>query len=143
VIMATSLIRAFLGAVLVISGIGKVLDSDGTQRAVAGYGVSGRSGKYLAAGLPCVEVLTGSLLLLQIAPVIVPVWTTLVFITFSIAIVKAIARGGSMNCHCFGALTRETVSKVTAVRTFCLVILSVAVAIYFPLPSLGLFLPRV
>ena len=127
-IFATSLARAFLGAVLVISALGKVGDLGATTRAVASYGLTGRAARYLAVGLPALELLVGALLLLQVGPVLVPAWATLLFTAFLLAIVRVIRQGGSMRCHCFGTLTEEEVSKLTATRAAALALLSAGVS---------------
>jgi thiol-disulfide isomerase/thioredoxin/uncharacterized membrane protein YphA (DoxX/SURF4 family) len=109
-------IRLFLFGVFALAGIGKLMDLEGSEKAVKGFGVPGPLVKPASFGLPILE--------LMIAMVLLPVSTawfgsiaaSLLLLAFIGGMIYQIARGESPDCHCFGQLHSEPVGKSSLFR---------------------------
>jgi hypothetical protein len=124
---AMLLIRAFVGCILLLSGVGKLLDPAGTRRAVGDYGVPLPWRAKVARLLPALELALGAGLVFQLVPVLFSSLALILFLLFLIGMGRVLARGTAVDCHCFGALTREPVSTVTLVRLILFILLAGAV----------------
>lgn len=117
-------IRAFLGCVLLLSGIGKLLDRAGTLDAIGRYGVPPHLRRKVARLLPFLELGIGTGLVLQLVPLLFSSIALVTFSVFLIGVVQALSHGATMDCHCFGALTREPVGTATVARLALLILLT-------------------
>lgn len=106
---AVVLLRSFVGCILRLSGIGKLLDRTGTERAVRGYGVPRVWAQPTAVGPVIAEISTGSCLVTGLIPGVAPWLALLLLSCFLGGTVRAISQGAAMDCHCFGAITKEQI----------------------------------
>jgi uncharacterized membrane protein YphA (DoxX/SURF4 family) len=112
------LTRIFLFGIFALAGIGKLLDLEGSEKAVRDFGVNEELAKPLAIFLPAAELL--------IALAFVPVstaWFGALGAGFLLAVfiggmLWQMAKGNAPDCHCFGALHSEPVSKKSLLRNF-------------------------
>jgi thiol-disulfide isomerase/thioredoxin/uncharacterized membrane protein YphA (DoxX/SURF4 family) len=110
------LIRIFLAAVLAAAGIGKLLDPEGSEKAVRDFGVPAGSAKIFSVALPIFELVFAACLLFTQFAWLGAIGAAALFVTFTGAMMWQIARGRSPDCHCFGALHSEPVSVKTLIR---------------------------
>jgi thiol-disulfide isomerase/thioredoxin len=109
-------VRAVLALTFTISGIAKLADRSGTQRAVAGFGVPASLAAPLGIFLPTVE--------LAVAAALIPTSTAwwgavgaLALLTlFVVGISVNLIRGRQPDCHCFGQLHSAPVGWKTLAR---------------------------
>jgi uncharacterized membrane protein YphA (DoxX/SURF4 family) len=95
--------RLGLAAVLLVSGLLKVVDPDTTYVAVRAYDVLPKPGvAVVAAVLPWLEIALGLLLLDGIATRSVAVVSAGLLLGFIAGVTQAWARGLSIDCGCFG-----------------------------------------
>lgn len=126
---AIALVRASVGFILVLSAVGKLLDPRGTRQAVAEYGAPLRTRQLLVWLLPPLELLTGTALVLHLMPLVSSIVALLLFLSFLVGVLRVLARGKVMDCHCFGALTRERIGSLSLLRLALLIALAVGVLV--------------
>lgn len=109
------------GAVLLLSGAGKLRDRRGFVSAVLEYDVL-PSGLAVAYGrlLPWAEVACGLALVCGILPVVAGAFACLLFLSFLVGVGINLRRGRRLDCHCFGARHAEPIGWVTVVRLVAL-----------------------
>lgn len=120
--------RLAIAAVLVVAGITKLVDLAGFRAAVAGFGVPEHFARPVASAIPVLELAIAAALI----PVATAAWgasaAALVFATFAIAIGLNLNAGRAPDCHCFGQLHSEPVSRATLMRAVALAVVSALVA---------------
>lgn len=117
-------IRIFLFAVFAIAGIAKLVDLEGSKKALRDFGVDEDAAEGLAIALPIAELVFAVMLL--------PLWTAwfgaigvfLLLIIFIGAMIWQLAQGKAPDCHCFGAIHSEPVSKKSLIRNIVFAILA-------------------
>jgi thiol-disulfide isomerase/thioredoxin/uncharacterized membrane protein YphA (DoxX/SURF4 family) len=103
-------IRLFLAAVFGISGVAKLFDRPGTEKAVRDFGVPDEIASPVAAALPIVELLSAVLLIYSGTSWFGALGTLLLLAAFIGAMIYQLAQGNAPDCHCFGQLHSEPVS---------------------------------
>ena len=103
-------IRLFLAVVFGISGIAKLFDRPGTEKAVREFGVPDEVASRVAAALPIVELLCAVLLIYSGTSWFGGLGTLLLLAAFIGAMIYQLALGNAPDCHCFGQLHSEPVS---------------------------------
>jgi thiol-disulfide isomerase/thioredoxin len=108
--------RLLLAAVFVTAAIGKLMDLSGSVQAVTNFGVPARFAKPIGYGLPLVEILVAILLI----PVSTAFWGALLGVLLLLAfiggMVNSLRKGETPDCHCFGAIHSEPISRNTIIR---------------------------
>lgn len=108
--------RLLLAAVFLVAGLGKLADTAGSRRAVAGFGVPAWVARPVGTLLPLAE--------LGVAVALVPVssawWGAVgavaLLAVFIVAIAVNLALGRSPDCHCFGQVHSAPTGPGTLVR---------------------------
>ncbi len=117
-------IRIFLFAVFAVAGIGKLLDLPGSEKAVKGFGVPEHLAKPLAIALPFAEMLIAVLLLFTTVSWLGAIGAFLILAVFIGGMIWQMAQGNAPDCHCFGAIHSEPVSKKSLIRNIIFAILA-------------------
>jgi methylamine dehydrogenase accessory protein MauD len=130
-------VRLGLAAVLVVAGVAKLLDGDGSRRALAGFGVPARLVRPLALALPPLELAIGIALVPVETAVAAAIAAAVLFGAFAVAIGLALARGERPDCHCFGALHSAPAGPLALARNVALGALAATVAVAGPGDSLA------
>ena len=130
--MATAILalRFFLAGVFVTAGVGKLLDLEGSRRAVTDFGVPERAARTVGLLLPIAE--------LAVAIALIPVpsarWAALgaaiLLGGFIAGIGRALARGQQPDCHCFGQIHSAPAGRGTLARNAVLAALAIVVVAY-------------
>jgi uncharacterized membrane protein YphA (DoxX/SURF4 family) len=95
--------RLVLGAVFLVAGALKVIDSQSSVAAVRAYRLLPSSlATIVGWGLPFAEIALGLLLLAGIATRVVAAASAVLLLIFLAAVASAAARGLSIDCGCFG-----------------------------------------
>lgn len=96
--------RIVLGTVFVTAGLPKVLDSQSFLVSVINYQLlSYNLARFVATGLPILEVVLGVLLILGLWTRPIAAVSSILLVVFMLGIMSAWARGLSINCGCFGS----------------------------------------
>jgi len=118
------LIRIFLAAVFALAGIGKLLDLEGSEKAVKGFGVNEELAKPLAIFLPAAELLIALALLPVSTSWLGAIGGFTLLAIFIGGMIWQMAKGNAPDCHCFGAIHSEPVSKKSLIRNLVFAILA-------------------
>ncbi len=118
------LIRLFLFGVFALAGIGKLLDLEGSEKAVKGFGVPDELAKPISIFLPVTEVVIAALLLFVGTSWVGAFLAFLLLLAFIVAMVVQMAQGKAPDCHCFGQIHSEPVGKWSLIRNIGFAILS-------------------
>src|SRR5437016_5328465 len=121
------LARLLLAAVFLVAGLAKLAGRQGSQQAVAEFGLAKWLAPPIALVLPFVELAIAALL---IWPTSVR-WGALLalglLVLFTAAVSFSLARGRKPNCHCFGQLHATPIGWRTVIRNGFLVAVAVFV----------------
>lgn len=118
------IIRLFLFGIFALAGIGKLLDLKGSKKAVEGFGVPESISKSFALLLPLLEI--------AIAVALLPVqlsWFGAIgggalMLVFIGGMLWQMWQGNAPDCHCFGQIHSEPVSKKSLLRNAAFVLLA-------------------
>ena len=102
---ALVLARLALSAVFAFAALGKLLDLDGSQRAVERFGVRGRMSRPVGLVLPVVELVLALALVPAQTARAAAVTSCGLLLVFCAAIARSVARRESHDCHCSGGCT--------------------------------------
>lgn len=124
--------RLLLAAVLGVAGVAKLLDRDGSRRALRDFGTPARIVGPTALVLPLVELGAAAALV----PDASARWGALAALgllgLFSVAIGVALVQGRRPSCHCFGRLHSAPAGWPTLLRNTGLAALAGAVVLLVP-----------
>ena len=129
-------IRCLLAAVFTVAAIGKLLDLDGSRRALVEFGVPAHAARLGGVALPFAE------LAVAIALLFVPTATwgalaaLLLLLAFIAGVAHAMSRGEAPDCHCFGQIHSEPAGRSTLIRNGVLAAAAAFVVAAGPGPSL-------
>ncbi len=110
------LIRLILFAIFALAGIGKFLDLDGSEKAVKDFGVPENLAKPFSVLLPAGEILIAILLLSAATSWFGALFGFLLLLIFIGGMVYQMAQGNAPDCHCFGQIHSEPVSRKSLIR---------------------------
>ena len=101
------LARVIVGGVLLITGLAKLMTSSHRfLNAILGYDlVPNAIARVLARGLPWLEIITGSLLIIGFWSRVAAILGILLLAIFSSAVAISLLRGKEQSCGCFRSLT--------------------------------------
>ena len=112
--------RLILAAVFSIAGIAKLLDREGSEKAIVNFGVPANLAKSLAVILPIAEIVTAILLLPLQTAWFGAISALILLVAFVGGIVYNLARGEAPDCHCFGQIYSEPVGWSVLIRNLIL-----------------------
>ena len=118
------LIRIFLFVVFAVAGIGKLLDLEGSKKAVKEFGVSEDLADGVAISLPIAELVFALMLLPLTTAWFGAIGTFLLLTVFIGGMIWQLAKGNAPDCHCFGAIHSEPVSKKSLIRNIVFALLA-------------------
>jgi thiol-disulfide isomerase/thioredoxin/uncharacterized membrane protein YphA (DoxX/SURF4 family) len=123
------LIRLTLFGILAVAGIGKLLDLDGSEKAVKGFGVPDTLAKPVALLLPVAEMVFAFCLLFVGLSWIGALGALLLLIAFIAGMFAQMIRGNAPDCHCFGQIHSEPVGAKSLIRNFVIALLPIALIV--------------
>ncbi|HEY0461622.1 MAG TPA: MauE/DoxX family redox-associated membrane protein [Pyrinomonadaceae bacterium] len=118
------LVRIFLAGVFALAGVGKLMDLPGSEKAVKEFGVPVDFAKPFAIALPIAELLIAALLLPVSTAWLGAIGAVLLLAVFIGGMIWQMAKGNAPDCHCFGAIHSEPVSKKSLIRNIVFAILA-------------------
>lgn len=123
-------LRFALGLVFLYASVGKILDPKSFAESLMAYQIfdSPRLIKYVAVTLPWVEWFCGIFLVLGVFVRSVAVLTSLLLVTFVLAMVSALFRGLEINCGCFGS-PHETLGPLSLLRDSLFFVISLLIMV--------------
>jgi len=118
------LIRIFLFGVFALAGVGKLLDLEGSEKAVKDFGVTEELAQPLAFLLPASELLVALALLPVSTAWFGAIGAVLLLAVFIGGMIWQMGHGNAPDCHCFGAIHSEPVSTKSLIRNIVFAILA-------------------
>ena len=118
------LIRIFLAAIFAVAGVGKLLDLEGSEKAVKAFGTPDEFAKFFAIALPFAEIVFAVCLLFTSTSWLGAIGATILLLSFIGGMIWQIAQGKAPDCHCFGAIHSEPVSKKSLIRNIIFALFS-------------------
>lgn len=119
--------RLLLAAVFAVAGAAKLVDVDGSRRAVEGFGVPAPFAGAAGRLLPVVELAAAVALLVPASAWWGAIAAAGLLAVFIVGMAVSLARGRAPDCHCFGQLHSSRVGPWTVVRNGALMAVAVLV----------------
>lgn len=114
-----------VAAVLLVAGVSKLAQPREWRSQAAGLGVS----SVVATVVPFVELVVGSLLLVQMQRHVVAWFAVALFGSFTVLLSVRLAQGRRPPCACFGSLSATPIGPAHLVRNAAFIALAVAAAV--------------
>ncbi|MGI8849601.1 MAG: MauE/DoxX family redox-associated membrane protein [Pyrinomonadaceae bacterium] len=118
------LIRIILFGIFGVAGVGKLLDLEGSEKAVKDFGAPAELAKTLAIALPLAEIVFAVCLLFVETSWLGAIGALILLLTFIGGMLVQMAQGKAPDCHCFGVIHSEPVSKKILIRNIIFAILA-------------------
>ncbi|HEX8735441.1 MAG TPA: MauE/DoxX family redox-associated membrane protein [Pyrinomonadaceae bacterium] len=118
------LIRLFLAAIFLLAGVGKLLDLEGSEKAVKAFGTPEEFAKTFAVALPFAEIVFAVCLLFVETSWLGAIGGLILLLSFIGGMIWQLAQGKAPDCHCFGAIKSEPVSRKSLIRNIIFAILA-------------------
>jgi len=122
------IIRLFLAVVLLTAGVAKLVDHDGSCKAMLGFGVPESFASVLSWILVLAELSLAIALVPSISFQFAAIGALALFSLFSIGVGVSVAKGKKTTCHCFGQLHSAPIGWKTIARNVVLTILAAILA---------------
>jgi uncharacterized membrane protein YphA (DoxX/SURF4 family)/thiol-disulfide isomerase/thioredoxin len=129
-------LRGVLAAVFLVAAAGKLLDRQGSRRALQAFGVPDRFTAVAGWLLPVAEITVAAALLIRPSARWGAVGALLLLAVFIGAVAQAISHGRAPDCHCFGQIHSEPAGPATLVRNLILAVPAVVILAAGTGPSL-------
>ena len=129
-------VRVLLAVVFATAGVGKLLDDFGTRKALYDFHVPGRAIGFLSIALPLAELAAAVALLFPASARLGAALAVLLLGAFMFGIARALARGETPDCHCFGQIHSAPAGRSTLIRNGVLAALALLVIWEGPGPSI-------
>ena len=110
------LLRIGLAAIFALAGIAKFLDLKGSEKAFKEFGVPAAIARPSSIALSIFEIVIAALFLSTATSWYAAVGALFLLILFIGQMIYQMAKGNAPDCHCFGQLHSEPVSKKSLVR---------------------------
>jgi peroxiredoxin/uncharacterized membrane protein YphA (DoxX/SURF4 family) len=110
------LIRLILVGIFALAGIGKLLDLQGSEKAIKDFGVPEDLAKPFSVLLPVAEIFIAILLLFVQTSWLGAISGFLLLLVFIGGMLIQMAKGNAPDCHCFGQIHSEPVSAKSLIR---------------------------
>lgn len=117
-------VRLFLFGVFALAGVGKLLDLEGSKKAVRGFGAPEGLAATLGVLLPIVELTVAGTLLFITTSWSGAIAGLALLAVFIGGMVYQMAKGNAPDCHCFGQIHSEPVSKKSLIRNVVFALLA-------------------
>ena len=119
------------------AGAAKLRDLPGSRQAMEAFGVPPQLAPAAGLALPVAELALAVLLVMPSLATVGAVLALCLLLAMTAAIARLVIRGESPECHCFGALHSQPVSRSTLARSAALAGLAAFVAVYGAGSSIG------
>jgi peroxiredoxin len=137
--MDTLLVAAqlLLAAVFAVAGVAKLLDLNGSRRAVLDFGVPAPAARIIGTALPVAEIATAVGLLFVPTARWAALAALLLLGGFIAGIANAMRKGQAPDCNCFGQLHSAPAGRGTLARNIVLAAVAIFVVAEGPAPAIN------
>ena len=124
--IALLILRLALFVIFAVAGVGKLLDLEGSEKAVKDFGIPDALSKPIGILLPISEIIFAFCLLFVSTSWIGAVGALLLLVAFILGMFLQIIRGNAPDCHCFGQIHSERVGAKSLIRNFVIALFPIA-----------------
>src|SRR5687767_8227579 len=117
------IIRLVLFGILAVAGVGKLLDREGSEKAVKAFGTPDPFVRSFAFLIPIAELIFAFSILFVGMSWIGAVGALLLMVTFIGGMLVQMIQGNAPDCHCFGQIHSEPVGPKSLIRNFVIALL--------------------
>ena len=110
------IVRLFIAGILAIAGIGKLLDPSAAKKVMKDFGVPSTLAAPVYFGLSLLEIVLAILLLFTGTSWFGSIGGSLLMLVFIGGMLWQMSQGNAPDCHCFGQLHSEPISKKSVLR---------------------------
>lgn len=110
------IVRLVLFAVFALAAVGKFLDLKGAEKAVRDFGTPEEFAKTFAIALPFAEIVFAFCFLFVSTSWVGAIGGLILLLSFTGGMLWQMAQGNAPDCHCFGQIHSEPISRKTLVR---------------------------
>jgi thiol-disulfide isomerase/thioredoxin len=129
--------RVLLAGVFVVAAVGKLMDLPGSRRALVGFGVSESVANYAGTLLPFLELAVAASLLVQPSARWGAAGALILLGAFVAGITRALMRGQTPDCHCFGRIHSAPAGRSQIGRNSVLAAVAAFVIVEGPGPTIN------
>jgi len=119
------IIRLILFGVFAVSGVSKLLDPEGTEKAMRDFGTPDEFARFFAVGLPFAEIVFAVCFLFVSMSWLGAAGALVLLLTFIGGMLWQIKLGRAPDCHCFGQIHSEPVGIKSLVRNIVFAVLAI------------------
>lgn len=123
------ILRVSLAAIFFVAGIGKLLDLRGSEKAVKEFGVPNSLAKPISVLLPLAEISFAILLLFIGVSWFGAIGASLLLLIFIGGMLWQMKKGNAPDCHCFGQIHSEPVSKKSLLRNVVFAVMALVLVV--------------
>ncbi len=116
--------RLLLAVVFLVSGLAKIVDLRGSQKAVKGFGVPSFLATPLGTILPFAELAVAIALIPTASAFYGAIGAAFLLVVFIVGIGANLSVGRQPDCHCFGQLHSEPIGASTLIRNVILAVVA-------------------
>ena len=127
--LALLVVRLVLFGIFALAGIGKLLDLEGSKKAVKDFGVPEELAGILGVVLPFVELTVAGSLLFISTSWFGAIGGILLLTVFTGGMIYQMAKGNAPDCHCFGQIHSEPVSRKSLIRNIAFAVFVVVLVV--------------
>ncbi len=121
--------RLTLFGIFAVAGVGKLLDRDGSEKAVKAFGTPDPFVKTFALLIPIAEIIFGFCFLFVSFSWIGAAGALLLLLTFIGGMLVQMIKGEAPDCHCFGQIHSEPVGPRSLIRNILIALLPVVLLV--------------
>lgn len=118
------IIRLVLFGVFSLAAVGKFLDRKGSEKAVRDFGTPEEFAPFFAIALPFAEIVFAFCFLFTSTAWVGAIGALILLLSFTGGMIWQMAQGNAPDCHCFGQIHSEPVSRKTLVRNIIFSVLA-------------------
>jgi uncharacterized membrane protein YphA (DoxX/SURF4 family)/thiol-disulfide isomerase/thioredoxin len=123
-------LRLVLTAVFATAGVGKLLDREGSIRALSDFGVGGQLGRVAGTALPYMELAVAVALVFPPTAIAGAIVAVALLLGFIVGIGRALLEGSTPDCHCFGQIHSSPAGPKTLIRNGVLAAMALLILIH-------------
>lgn len=122
--VAILIVRLLLVAIFGLSGIAKLFDPEGSEKAFGDFGLPKFLQKPMVYLLPAFELAVAGTLLFVTTSWFGAIGAAGLFVIFTVGMLYQMAKGNAPDCHCFGQIRSEPVGVTSVLRNVAFLILA-------------------
>ena len=123
------IIRLVLFGVFALAGIGKLLDLEGSEKAVRAFGMGDPFARTFAVAIPLAEMIFAFCFLFVGMSWVGSIGGLILLTSFIGGMIWQIRQGNAPDCHCFGQMHSEPVGMKSLIRNFVIAGLAVVLVL--------------